>query len=181
SSKVGRMMRKPDLPKTTPPAVTRPPPPPPPPPPPMKVTTARRAPKTMGLIMGISRFKNLPEANQLEFTAKDATDFHRFLASASGGAVPTANLQLLRDSQANSRDVHLALRKLTDAAEAGDTVVVFAASHGIPNAMGKFDIVLHDTAFASKKAGGATQSLDMAVPDRNTTLTDEDVANFIAD
>jgi hypothetical protein len=59
------------------------------------------------------------------------------------------------------------------------TVVLFAASHGLPNAMGKFDIVLHDTEFPTKKVASAGQSLDLTITNRSTALSDDDLQGFV--
>jgi hypothetical protein len=64
--------------------------------------------------------------------------------------------------------------------QAGDTVVVFVASHGVPNALGKFDIVLYDTEFANKRAASSDETLDLAVTNRRTALTDDDLQQFIS-
>jgi hypothetical protein len=69
-----------------------------------------------------------------------------------------------------SAAVKAALRDLLQVTQPGDTVVFFAASHGLPNAMNKFDIVLHDTEFPRKKAGSAKDSLDFVITNRSTAL-----------
>ncbi|MBI3148770.1 MAG: caspase family protein [Betaproteobacteria bacterium] len=173
ASTVGKMMRKsPGAEKPAPkPAVSEPTHLPPP------RTEARHGPRTYGLVVGSSKFKNLPEKHQLEFASKDAQDFYNTLVA--GNKVKLDHLQLLRNEEANSNAVHAALRRLLETTEAGDTVVIFIASHGLPNALGKFDVVLYDTEFPKKKAGSKGDSLDMAVTNRASTLTDEDMGQFI--
>jgi len=137
----------------------------------------RRGPRTWGLVIGASKFKNLPAKNQLEFASKDAQDFYNTLTT--GGKVKPEHVTLLRNEEANSPGVHASLRRLLETSEAGDTVVIFIASHGLPNALGKFDVVLYDTEFPKKKTGSKGDSLDMAVTNRASTLTDEDMGQFI--
>ena len=178
ASTVGRMMRKsgPSVSEkpASKPALSEVAPPPVSPPPRSEV---RRAPRTYALVIGASKFRNLPEKHQLEFASKDAQDFYNTLTT--GGKVRTEHVELLRNEQANSKDVHAAMRRLLAAGEAGDTVVIFIASHGLPNALGKFDVVLFDTEFPKKQAGTKGDSLDMAVTNRASTLTDEDMGQFI--
>ncbi|CAG0967089.1 MAG: caspase family protein [Burkholderiales bacterium] len=174
ASTVGKMMRKSgpaagEKPLARPAATEAPPPPP--------RSEVRRSPRSHALIIGASKFRNLPEKHQLEFASKDAQDFYNTLIAA--GRIKNEHVELLRNEQANSKAVHAALRRLLDAAEAGDTVVIFIASHGLPNALGKFDVVLYDTEFPKKQAGGKGDSLDMAVTNRASTLTDEDMGQFI--
>ena len=173
ASTVGKMMRKsgPAASEKPParPAATETPPPP--------RSEVRRPPRSHALVIGASKFRNLPEKHQLEFASKDAQDFYNTLVAA--GRIKNEHVELLRNEQANSKAVHAALRRLLDAAEAGDTVVIFIASHGLPNALGKFDVVLYDTEFPKKQAGGKGDSLDMAVTNRASTLTDEDMGQFI--
>lgn len=177
ASTVGKMLRKP--PAATPERTTIKPADPPRKPvqnePPRG--ERRRGPLTHGLVIGASKFKNLPAKHQLEFASKDAQDFYNTLAT--DGKVRPDHITLLRNEEANSPAVHAALRRLLETTEAGDTVVIFIASHGLPNALGKFDVVLYDTEFPKKKAGSKGDSLDMAVTNRASTLTDEDMGQFI--
>lgn len=173
SSTVGRMMRK-----------AQPPPPKteltPQPPKTEPVPDTMRAARTYGLVIGVGRYKHLPKDKWLEFADKDATDFYATLTSPAGGSLPREHIQLLRNEEANAAAVRGSMRKLMQEAQPGDTVVFFIASHGLPNAMGKFDVVLHDTQFRTKKAGANNEALDLAITDRTTTLRDDDLQEFIA-
>ena len=174
---VGRMMRRPNSAKNGVPTEVSSAGPKPPPG--VTAVAAGRA-RTFGMILGIGQFRNLPEQNYLEFADKDALDFRNLLTSPAGGGVPNENIYLLRHEQATAKAVHEVMRGLLRDTQAGDTVVVFVASHGIPNAMGKFDIVLFDTEFTRKQAGPNGQSVDLAVTNRATALTDDDFQQFIA-
>lgn len=197
SSAIGRMMKKPASLKPAAGAVPASPPvqqseaspaPAAPPPAELALSPARQAdtaparqrpPQSYGLIIGVGKFKNLPESNYLEGADKDARDVYRMLTAADGGKLPKENVQLLTQEQATSGAVKAAMQEMLNKTQAGDTVVLFAASHGLPNAMNKFDVVLHDTEFPRKKAGGK-DSFDFATTNRATALTDDEFQNFIA-
>ena len=142
-------------------------------------TVARSAPKTFGLIIGVGKFRHLSHEQRLDFADKDAKDFHDFLVSAQGGSVQRDALVLLRHEEATSTAVKTAMRDILERTQAGDTVVLFAASHGLPNAMNKFDIVLHDTEFPKRQAGSKEQPLEFATTNRKTALTDDDLQDWI--
>jgi Caspase domain len=193
ASTVGKMMQKSAPPPETPIArpasppetpIARPASPPeapaarPAPPPP--VVAYKRAPRTYGLVMGIGKFKYLSESHGLEFADKDAFDFYNFLVSPEGGGLPRDAIKLLRQEEATSVAVKTAMRDLLEQTQAGDTVVMFAASHGLPNAMNKFDIVLHDTEFPRHKAGTKESSLDFVITKRSTALADDDLQGWVA-
>jgi hypothetical protein len=187
ASTVGKMMQKsarPAVPEAPARAMPSAPAAAVPPPAPATATAtlpaADRGRRTYGLIVGVGKFRNLPEANQLEFADKDAADFHAFLVSPQGGALAREHIVLLRQQEATSRAVKNAMREIVQNARAGDTVVFFAASHGLPNAMGKFDVVLHDTEFPRKKAGPSSQSLDFTITNRETALADDDIQGFVS-
>ena len=185
ASTVGRMMQKS---ATPPPSQPAPPSKPAPtseptarPAPPVAVTPSfRRGARTYGVIVGVGKFKHLPAANQLDFAAKDAFDFFNVLVSPQGGGLTRDAIRLLRQEEATSAAVKAAMRDVLQVTESGDTVVLFAASHGLPNAMGKFDIVLHDTEFPTKKVVTSGQSLDMTITNRNTALSDDDLQGFVS-
>ncbi len=136
-------------------------------------------PRTLGLIVGVGKFKNLPLENRLEFANKDATDFHRFLVKPDGGGLSAQWVSLLSDENATAKAVQTALTGISQQAQSGDTVILFIASHGVPNAMNKFDILLHDSEFPLTKAGGRS-SIEFANANRNTVLTDDNLQNFVA-
>lgn len=147
--------------------------------PPPAQAPAQRPPQSHGLIIGVGKFKNLPESNFLEGADKDAKDVYRILTAADGGRIPAQNVRLLVQEQATSQAVKAAMQDLLGKAQAGDTVVLFTASHGLPNAMNKFDIVLYDTEFPRKKAGGK-DSAEFASTNRATALTDDEFQQFIS-
>lgn len=135
--------------------------------------------RTWGLILGVGKYKALPSHN-LPGADKDARDFYNFLVAPSGGALAYETIQLLTQEQANSQAVKASMRNIMNSAQSGDSVVLFVAAHGLPNALGKFDIVLYDTAFPKQKAGSKKESLEFVITDRKTALSDEDLQSFIA-
>lgn len=172
ASTVGKMMQK----QTPPPVAVavRPATPAVPP------QTVKRGPRTVGLIVGAGKYKFLPAEKGLEGADKDATDLYNFLVARDGGAIPRESMRLLTQANATSHAVKAEMAKIVEQAQAGDTVVLFVAAHGLPNAMNKFDIVLYDTEFPSKKVGAKDKPLEFVVTNRKTALSDEDLQNFVA-
>ncbi|MBK7474022.1 MAG: caspase family protein [Betaproteobacteria bacterium] len=170
ASTVGKMMQR-SQPKAEPAAT--------PAPPPRPAISFQRGARTYGLVMGIGKFKYLPESHGLEYADKDAFDFFTFLISPQGGGLTRDAIKLLRQEEATSAAVKTAMREIFDLTQAGDTVVLFVASHGLPNAMNKFDIVLHDTEFPKHKTGTKEQPLDFVITKRSTALADDDLQNWV--
>ena len=170
ASTVGKMMQK-STPPAQPAAIR-----PPPAATPQQVT--RRGPRTTGLIIGVGRYKYLPVENSLEGADKDAKDLYNLLTSSEGGSIPRDSIRLLVQEQATSVAVKAAMRELVENSQPGDTVIFFAATHGLPNAMGKFDIVLHDTEFPRKKVGSKDPALEFVITNRKTALSDDDFQGF---
>lgn len=166
---VGKMMQQ-KLPNAQgqPPRQTRPQP------------ATRREPKTMGLLVGAGTHKFLPASSRLEGAEKDATDLYDFLTSPEGGRLPAESIRLFKQEAANSVAIKEAMQEIIEQAQAGDTVILFAAAHGLPNAMNKFDIVLYDTEFPRRKVGAKGQSVEFVITNRATALTDDDIQNFVA-
>ena len=170
ASTVGKMMQK----QTPPPVAVRPVQPA------ERAQPVKRGPRTMGLIVGAGKYKFLPAENGLEGASKDASDLYNFLVARDGGAIPRESMRLLTQADATSLAVKTEMAKMVEQAQAGDTVVLFVAAHGLPNAMNKFDIVLYDTEFPSKKVGTKDKSLEFVITNRKTALSDEDLQNFVA-
>jgi hypothetical protein len=143
------------------------------------VRTETRGNRTFGLIVGIGAFKHLPKDKRLDFAVKDASDFHNFLTRADGGNVERQFVALISDDRATAGQVRRQMDETLGFTQSGDTMIIFIASHGVPNAMDKFDIVMHDTEFPTKRAGGK-QQIEFANAKRSTALTDEDLQRFVA-
>lgn len=147
----------------------------------MQTQPAGRRARTLGLIVGVSTYKYLPPEHGLEGADKDAVDIYKFMTSPEGGAIPAQQVRLLRHDKASATAVKTAMRELTEQVQPGDTVVLFIAAHGLPNAMNKFDIVLHDTEFPRQKvSAGGGQSFEFVITNRKTALSDDDLQAFVA-
>lgn len=171
SSTIARMMQKPKpAPATTSaaPATAAPAAPP-----------RRTGPQSFALIVGVNKFRNLPESKHLEGAGQDAQGLYNLLTAPGNGNIPADNARLLTGEQATSKAVKTAMQEILDRAQAGDTLVFFAASHGLPNAMGKFDVILYDTAFPRKKSGNK-ENTEFVVTDRSTALSDDEFQQFIS-
>lgn len=168
SSTIAKMMQKPAAKPPATAAAT-----------PQPATPPRSGPQNYGIVIGAGKFKNLPADKQLDGAAKDAAGLYNMLAAPDGGRIPAENLKLLTQEQANSTAVKAAMQDVQTRAQSGDTVVFFIASHGLPNAMNKFDVVLYDTEFPRKKAGGK-DGFEFVVTNRATALSDDEFQKFIS-
>ena len=95
------------------------------------VSPAQEQPKFYAVIIGVSKFANLPEENQLKFADADARDFAKLLSSPLGRGFPPENVFLLTNDDAT----HEAIRKrlggtLPGKLKPDDTVYIFIATHG---------------------------------------------------
>lgn len=142
--------------------------------------TRERKPQTMAIVVGASKSKYLPPEHWLDGAEKDAADIYTFLLSPDGGLVPSNQVRLLTKEDATSGAVKTAMRNVMEQVQAGDTVVLFVAAHGLPNAMNKFDVVLYDTEFPRKKVTSKGESIDFVITNRKTALSDEDLQGFVA-
>lgn len=145
---------------------------------PVKPPIVNRAPQSFGLVIGVGKYKYLPVSKSLEGADKDAKDFYNMLVAPDGAGMQRDAVHLLVQEQATSTAVKAAMQDLLDKTQANDTVVFFAATHGLPNAMNKFDIVLYDTEFPRQKAGSKEQGFEFVVANRKTALSDDDFQKF---
>jgi uncharacterized caspase-like protein len=84
------------------------------------------------VIIGISRYKNLPTKAQLRFANRDAEELATFLRSPNGGGFPSSNIKILTDAEASLASVRTALGTwLTRSTEPSDVVYIFFAGHGV--------------------------------------------------
>ena len=80
------------------------------------------------LVVGISRYANLPNSQQLQFADDDAEMVYAFLRSPAGG--PTQYARLLRDEEATAAVIMQELLTLRDQAQPGDEIIFYFAGHG---------------------------------------------------
>lgn len=84
------------------------------------------------LVVGVSQFRNLPADQQLEFAAKDAQAFAKFLASPRGGGLPEGNIKLLVNEAATLGSLRRNLATwLPRNARPNGVVYIFLATHGV--------------------------------------------------
>jgi len=88
-------------------------------------------PRGYALVIGISRYRNLDESQQLNYAETDAAAMVRTLISQEGGAFPADNVRTLIGPQATLANIKDALENwLPSIAKADDRVVVYFAGHG---------------------------------------------------
>src|ERR1700716_2122051 len=68
--------------------------------------------KIYALVIGISKYSQLPEEYQLNYAVRDAEIFADYLKSKAGGSVPDENIALLKDDQATAIPVKNALEDI---------------------------------------------------------------------
>jgi uncharacterized caspase-like protein len=97
------------------------------------------------LAIGANRFEHLDPALTLSFAASDAQEFAQALQAASTQRYRRISVTTLSDfgRPADKRTILEALRQLQDAG-AGDTTVIFLASHGVSDSSGDYFFVPHD-------------------------------------
>lgn len=88
-------------------------------------------PRGYALVVGISRYRNIPADQQLTYPESDAERMYRVLISQAGGAFPAENVHLLLGPKATLANIRYELEEwLPSVARLGDRVVVFFAGHG---------------------------------------------------
>jgi hypothetical protein len=92
------------------------------------------------LLVGVSKYKDLPERQWLSSCATDAADLGQFLQSGRGGSFPADHVKLLTDQQATTQNVRLGMDALIKGVRPGDVVWVFFACHGKVERYGAGDV-----------------------------------------
>src|SRR5277367_6794599 len=64
-----------------------------------------KIPRSYALVIGISKYKNLPEAAQLEYPDRDAESIYTVLISAEGGQFPAENVHKLINENATAANI----------------------------------------------------------------------------
>ncbi|MGD0478889.1 MAG: caspase family protein [Terracidiphilus sp.] len=85
------------------------------------------------LIIGIGHFTD-SEIPSLNYTTADATAFAAALEDPSIGQFPAANVHVLTDAQATTKNIKEQLNWIARHAGANDLVVIYVATHGTPRA-----------------------------------------------
>jgi len=94
-------------------------------------TTTVQIPRSYALVIGISKYKNLPQDAQLQFPDMDAESVYTVLISPEGGQFPAENVHKLIDSQATLENIQHELETwLPSVTHPDDRVLVYFAGHG---------------------------------------------------
>ncbi len=83
--------------------------------------------KVYALIVGISKYQNVPGLNYADV---DAYNFYHYLISPAGGRVDSNNIRLLLNEEATSANIFSALDWLLESAKEGETVMIYFSGHG---------------------------------------------------
>ncbi|MGD0734891.1 MAG: tetratricopeptide repeat protein [Terracidiphilus sp.] len=94
-------------------------------------TTTVHIPRSYALVIGISKYKNLPPDAQLQFPNQDAESVYTVLISPEGGQFPAENVHKLIDSQATLANIQHELETwLPSVTHPEDRVLIYFAGHG---------------------------------------------------
>jgi hypothetical protein len=104
------------------------------------------------LVVGISHFSDRA-VPQLSYTTADANSFASELKDPGIGRFPAANVKVLTDDQATTRNIKQQLNWIARSAQPNDLVVIYVATHGSPRELdtagGANYIVTYDTEIKS--------------------------------
>ena len=118
-------------------------------------------PRSYALVVGISQYKNLPAAGQLQFPERDAESIYTVLISPEGGQFPAQNVRKLIGAQATLANIQKELEHwLPDTAKDDDRVLIYFAGHGFMSGgkayLAPYDIDLKNiagSAYSMEKLG----------------------------
>lgn len=84
---------------------------------------------------GVARYANLPAENQLQYPAKDATEFAEMFRRHGANLYEDTQIMLLTDEKATKQNVLKGLQWIRDSVGPDDMGIIFLAGHGflIPN------------------------------------------------
>jgi tetratricopeptide (TPR) repeat protein len=88
-------------------------------------------PRSYAVIVGISRYQNLPEKLQLQYSERDAQSIYTILISPEGGNFKQENVHMLTGAKASLAAVRHEIGDwLPSVAKDGDRVLIYFAGHG---------------------------------------------------
>jgi tetratricopeptide (TPR) repeat protein len=88
-------------------------------------------PRSYALVVGISQYQNLPPANQLRFTERDAERIYSILISPAGGNFKAENVHKMIGPKATLQSLRRELEEwLPTVAKDEDRVLIYFAGHG---------------------------------------------------
>ncbi len=90
-----------------------------------------KIPRSYALVIGISKYENLPPEAQLEYPDRDAESVYTVLISAEGGQFPAENVHKLINENATAANIKKELETwLPSVTKDDDRVVIYFAGHG---------------------------------------------------
>lgn len=102
-------------------------------------------PRGYAVVIGVSKYKNLTEKQNLLFAESDAENVYRTLISKEGGNFEFENVKKLIGPQATVENIRNALEVWLPAqAKEDDRVVVYFVGHGVADAKGRGYIAPYD-------------------------------------
>jgi uncharacterized caspase-like protein/tetratricopeptide (TPR) repeat protein len=118
-------------------------------------------PRSYALVIGISAYKNLPAAAQLEFPNRDAEDIYAALISPEGGQFPAENVHKLINERATIANIKHEIEVwLPAVTQDNDRVLIYFAGHGFVSGgkgwLATYDVDLHNipnTAYSMEALG----------------------------
>jgi len=114
---------------------------------PPSVVTPERG-QVFAVLVGVSKYKKLPEQQWLRYAHNDAKVFEAHLKSPRGGMLPNSNIVTLTNEEATTAAIKNAFEtSLKARAGRNDTVVIFIAAHGVVESTGRRGayIITHDS------------------------------------
>ncbi len=108
-------------------------------------------PRSYALVIGIAKYKNLPDSAQLAYPNRDAQDIYTTLISAEGGQFPAENVHELIDEKATIANIRHELEVwLPSVTKDDDRVLIYFAGHGFVSRgeayLASYDVDLHNIA-----------------------------------
>lgn len=102
--------------------------------------------KLWGVVIGVSKYRNLSPRQQLSFAHRDAEDFAAFLRTPAGGGFPASQLRVLVNQEATLAAVRAELgTMLPRSAQPDDVVIIFFAGHGVVEGAHDGYLLMHDS------------------------------------
>ncbi len=126
-------------------------------PPPQPAPSPQILPKIWLFAIGISKFQDA--TLNLSYAASDASSFYEFFRSDKGARLPKTQATLLVNSAATRAEVIQSLTQAVKIASERDLVVIFLATHGLPDSdTGEINFLMHDTDINNLVATGLSHS-----------------------
>ena len=122
-----------------------------------KETSLSMPPKIWLFSVGISEFKKT-DLN-LSYASIDAENIYNFFRSDSGGRLHKTQAIFLKNSAAKRAEVIKSLTRMVKQASEKDLVIIFFATHGMPDAdTGEINFLMYDTILDNLIATGLSHS-----------------------